>query len=144
METPRIVSVGAINGGIGITFNGTGDLGNCHQYRHYAVSGAPITEAALFGGNYVALTLSAALTNEFTYSEQHWTPGGDIIPSEVTVTGQVSVLTSFDVGEPGVNPSARLRSRARGRGYIVAGGGNAIYNNADAFHFVYKAVHRRL
>ena len=137
---PGIVSVGAINGGIGITFNGPVTLATATNIANYAVSGATITEATLFGGNYVALTLSAALTNDFTLTVNNIaTPGGDIIPSEVTITGQVSDLTSVDVGEPGVNPAQPGYAVALGDGgYIVAGGGNDIYNNADAFRFVYK------
>ena len=139
---PQVMLAGSLDGGVGVTFDRQVDPATATNVKNYAVTGATVMSATLYEGKYVALTLAGVPGPGFTVTVTGVKDlAGNAISGKVVASGQVSDLTSADLDTPGADPLQPGYAVALGNnGYLVAGGGSDIYNNADGFHFVYTEV----
>lgn len=136
---PQLASVGAVDSGVGITFDRPVDPATAGNPTNYTVAGATVLGATVFNGNYVALRLAGVPSAGFTVTVKNVKDLlGNAITGSVVGNGQLSDLISADIGTPGVDPLQPGFGAALGNnGYLIGGGGSDIYGNSDGFHFVY-------
>jgi hypothetical protein len=139
---PTVVSAGAITGTpkVGVAFSELLDTNSAQVAANYSISGATITSAAVRFGKYVELTLAANVTTapKVTINNVKDLAGNSV--ASTTVDAElVNNMISSDIGDPGTNPLQAGYGIAAGGGtFLVGGGGNDIWDAADAFHFLYQ------
>jgi hypothetical protein len=148
-SAPRLVSAGAIKGStvVGVTFDKLVDATSAGTAGNYTVSGATVTAATLHGvvgasgndGKYVALTLSAAVNAAPTVTVSSVKDLAGNAMASASVTANLSSMISIDLGTPGTDPIEPGKSINLGNGgFLVAGGGDDIWNASDACQFLYQ------
>lgn len=138
---PTVVSAGALKGTprVGVAFSELMDKTSAETASNYTVAGATVTSAVLHLGTVVELNLAAAINSAPAVTVKNVKDLAGNTLASASVTGELSDMTSADVGDPGVDPLQPGYGFAAGNGgYLVAGGGRDIWDNADGFHFVYK------
>jgi hypothetical protein len=100
---PTVVSVGALESGVGVVFGGPVSVATATNLANYTVSGTTVTNVTLISGNYVILGVAATPTNAFSVTVQGVaSPSGDVMAAPATVQGSaepgatvVSGLTAY-------------------------------------------------
>ena len=129
------LTAAAVNSQIQLQWNAHAGATGYNVKRSY-VSGGPYTTIAssLVTTNYADVTVGTCQT--YYYVVTMTVGGGESVPSPevgVTVPYLAAPFTSMDIGSVGFAGSAS----SCGGPFTILGSGNDIWNNADAFHFVY-------